>query len=139
MSTDRKGPIDEKEWEAQERGMLAARRGNAGGLDAAGESYRVLAEALDAAPLPGPPMDFAAGVLAQVARQEEGFERVLSRLLVGVFVIGALVVTGIYANEGLQLAEPVLGRGTPNLLLLGVGCVAVSWMGRRVHVTLRHD
>jgi hypothetical protein len=132
MSTDRKGPIDEREWDAQERGMHAARRAPIDPLDTESEAYRRLAEIMDSAPIPGPPANFAASVVAQVARQEEGFERLLWRGLVGAFAVATVSVLLIFGEDYFRLVSPVLGPGMPNLLLIGGGCAVLSWMGRRL-------
>ena len=87
MNTRDKHAIDESEWEAQERGMRAALGRDTDGLpDEAVATYRAVAEALMSAPRSEPPDDFAADVVERVARHDAGSERLLSRILLFVFL-----------------------------------------------------
>jgi hypothetical protein len=132
MSTNRTPPLDECEWDAQERALHAVRTRDPAALDADGESYRMLAESIDSMPLSGPPADFVARVTAHVAARESGFERVLSRTLFGVAVAAAIAVAAFYGETFARLLAPVMSRGTTSLALTGVGCAVLSWLANRL-------
>lgn len=122
-------PVDEREWESQERGMRAARDDGADTVDAVAKSYRRVAMALSSAPRCEPPPDFATAVVAQIANRDAGVERVLFRGLVLALTAASVIVTALYAGRWWQaLQEGMLEVGALQWVVAGMGCVALSWM-----------
>lgn len=125
-------PIDDAEWQAQERGLRAARDSvhAADGLDA---SYRLIAQAVQSAPGCEPPVDFAAAVVAHVASNEAGFERWLSQLLLAVFLVASGIVAVVYGGELWQTMQQGLGEGASGWIVAAITCAALSWMLASTH------
>lgn len=138
MSMTDKSLIDENEWKAQERGLRAALGRDAGGLDAAAMSYRVVSEALMSTPRSGPPDDFAAGVVKRVARHDAGLERFLSRILLVVFLVASAIVGVQYGEQWWQALHRTLSGDALGWVLAAMGCVTLSWMGNRLHELAGH-
>lgn len=132
MSTTDKTPIDENEWQAQERGMRAALRHDADGLDVAAANYRVIAKALMSTPRSEPPDDFAADVVKRIAHHDARFERLLSRILLTVFIVSSLIVGVLYGEQWWQPLHQALGDAAPGWVLTAMGCVILSWTGSRL-------
>lgn len=129
MSMTGKPVLDEREWQAQERGMRAAQRDDTSATDPQVANYRVVAQALRSAPHSQPPADFAAAVARlAAARSDAGLERVLSRMLLAVFVVSSVVVTALYGGRWWQSVHQTLGGDALAWLLAGMGCLAVSWL-----------
>lgn len=132
MSMTRESSIDEREWQAQERGMRAAHgddAGVAGIADLRTAHYRVVAQALRSTPGTQPPADFASSVARlAVTRSDAGLERVLSQILLVVFAISSLVVVALYGGRWWQSVHQAFGGDTLAWLLAGMGCLVVSWV-----------
>lgn len=129
MSMTKEPSIDEREWQAQERGMRAAQGDDADTADFPTAPYRVVAQALRSTPCSQPPVDFASSVARLAAsRSDAGIERMLSQMLLAVFAISALVVVGLYAGRWWQSVHQAFGDDTLAWLLAGTGCLVVSWM-----------
>ncbi len=124
-------PIDDAEWQAQERGLRAARDG-APAADGPDAAYRLVAKAAQSAPGSQPPADFAAVVVAHVARHEAGFERWLTNLLLAVFVIASGIVAAVYGGELWQTLQQGLGEGASGWVVAAISCAALSWIGSRL-------
>jgi hypothetical protein len=124
--------MDEAEWAAQERGMRAASGADAHGLSGTEASYRAVAEALASMPRSEPPADFAAGVVQRLARREAGLERPLSRILLAAFVLVAAILAVVHFEAGWQLLRQAFSDDALDWGVLGLGCVALSWVGHRV-------
>lgn len=139
MSKTREPSIDEREWQAQERGMRAARGDDAGVADSLTAHYRVVARALQSTPGSQPPVDFASSV-AQLAvtRSEPGLERMLSQILLVVFALSSLVVVALYGGRWWQSVHQAFGGDTLAWLLAGTGCLVVSWVFGQVR-SIRDD
>lgn len=135
MNSRKEVPIDEHEWEVQERGLRAARYGVAAGTDPAAESYRRVAAALDSAPRSEPPGDFAAGMVMQIAQQNAGIERVLFRGLVLALAASAVIVTALYGEQLLQAVQANSTDGALQWIAAGLGCMAMSWMAGQLRRT----
>jgi anti-sigma factor RsiW len=73
------------------------------------ESYRALAEALDGLPVPLPPADFTAGVLAAIDRRERAATRD-RRLVVGILGALAAAAAVLVGWAGLATVAPALSR-----------------------------
>jgi hypothetical protein len=131
MSKVDESGIDETEWAAQERGMRAAPAADAGGLDPAAGTYRIVAEALASMPRSHPPADFAADVLQRVVHSEAGLERPLSRVLLAVFLMVSAGVAVLYAGPAWLLLQQALDSDALGWVLAGMGCLALSWTGNR--------
>lgn len=129
MKETNKPRIDEAEWAAQERGMRAS--ADAHGLTGNEAAYRAVAEALASMPRSEPPADFAAGVVSQLARREAGLERHLPRILLVAFVGVATVLGVLNFEPGLQLLHQAFSDEALGWVVLGLGCVALSWAGHR--------
>lgn len=126
---DRKAPpVDDREWEIQERGMRAARGHGADASDPAAESYRRVAMAVATAPHRRPPADFATGVMQQIARREAGIERALFRSLLLVLAAAATVVATLYGGQWWRALQGASTAGALPWVMAGTGCVALSWM-----------
>lgn len=132
MSSTNKPQIDPNEWDAQERGLRAALGQPADGLDATATSYRLVAEAVISMPHTQPPADFAADVVQRVARHEAGLERLLSRVLLVVFLIACVFVAVHYGEPWWQALHLALDGEAMAWLLAGAGCMAVSWLCGRL-------
>lgn len=132
MSITREPPIDEREWQAQERGMRAAQGDDAdvaGTADLPTAHYRVVAQALQSTPGSQPPADFASSVAGlAVTRSEAVFERTLSKILLVVFAISSLVVVALYAGRWWQSVHQAFDGDALAWLLAGIGCLVVSWV-----------
>lgn len=132
MSPTPEPPIDEREWQAQERGMRTADGDDAdvaGKADVRTAHYRVVAQALQCAPGNQPPTDFASSVARlAVTRRDAGLERMVSRLLLFVFAVSSLVVVALYGGRWWQPVHLALGDDTLAWLLAGMVCLAVSWV-----------
>lgn len=138
MSMTREPPIDEREWQAQERGMRAARgqasaetdtSNTAGTADMPTAHYRAVAHALRTAPGSEPPIDFAISVAGLATpRSDAGLERTLSRILLAVFAVSSLVVLALYAPRGWQSVRQAFDGDGLAWLLAGIGCLLVSWV-----------
>jgi hypothetical protein len=132
-------PVDEREWQAQERAMREARDGVAS-VDPMTHRYRKVADALRT-PLPDLlPADFA----AQVARQAEAnatapivivpdapFERGLLRGAIGVLGLGSAVVAAVYGRAWIAPTLELLhldSNVAVNWALALAACVAASWL-----------
>jgi hypothetical protein len=140
MSKRETSPIDESEWEAQERGMRAAPGGDAGGLTGAAEAhYRLVGRALVSLPRSGPPAGFAADVVKRIARHDAGLERLLSRLLLAAFLVASAFVGARYGEQWWQALNASFGGDALGWLLIATGCVGLSWMGRRCLELANHD
>ncbi|MCX7033061.1 MAG: hypothetical protein NT046_03705 [Arenimonas sp.] len=123
--------IDESEWEAQERGMRAASGADAEGLSGTAATYRAVAEALASMPRSEPPADFAAGVVHRLARRDAGLERPLSRILLVAFVSVAAILGLAYYEAGWQLLRQAFSDDALGWVVLGLGCVTLSWASHR--------
>lgn len=130
-------PIDDAEWQAQERGLRAARGRDAGApdaseLEAAAASYRVIAKALRSSPRSEPPADFAADVVRRVASHEAGLERLVSRILLAVFLVASTIVGAVYGQQWWQGLNQEPNDGMSGWVLAAVGCVTLSWLCGRL-------
>jgi hypothetical protein len=128
---------DEREWQAQERAMQCERAGlEIPASDALSTGYLAVAQALNQAPKPLLPADFAARVAALAAsgRQSTEVESKLERaLLLGlstVFGLCALAAVVIYGSSWLGNSFSMLAQvGTLNLAwpMALAACLGVSW------------
>lgn len=136
MNSKKAPPIDDREWEIQERGMRAAHSRRAEATDPAVECYRRVATALLHAPRSEPPADFASAVVAQVAVRDTGIERALFRSLFVVLAAVSVIVTALYGDQWWRAVQGVPVEGALQWLVAGTGCVALSWMGGQLHQML---
>ena len=132
MNTTTPPEFDPREWEAQERGLKAARTREAGAIDPAAADYRAVARALASAPRSQPPPGFAADVALLAARREAGLDRLLSRLLPPMFVVASLGAGARYGGAWWHAVQPSLGADALGWLLVGAGCVGLSWFMRQL-------
>lgn len=129
MSMTREPLIDEREWQAQERGMHAAQGDDTGVADSRTAHYRVVAQALRSTPVSQPPVDFASNVARlAVTRSDAALERMLSKILSVVFAISSLLVIALYGGRWWQSVHQAFGGDALAWPLAGVGCLAVSWV-----------
>jgi len=132
MSMTDKPLVDESEWEAQERGKRAAPGRDAAGLDAAAAAYRIVAKTVVSIPRSEPPDDFAAAVVKRIARQDAELERLLSRILLVVFVAACIVVGVQYGGQWWQALHRTLGDAALGWMVAGTGCLTLSWVLRQL-------
>ncbi|MEZ5463441.1 hypothetical protein [Dokdonella sp.] len=133
---------DEREWQAQERAMQCERAGlEIPASDTLGTAYLAVAQALNQAPEPLLPADFAARVAALAAsgRQATEIESRLERfLLLGLsaaFGVCALAAVVIYGSNWLGNSFSMLAQvGTLNLAwpMALAACLGVSWFSEAV-------
>ncbi|UXI66506.1 hypothetical protein [Tahibacter amnicola] len=127
-------PRREREWQAQERGRLAAAwKLPAGEVDSEAQVYRLMAEVLSQPPVTVLPPDFARRVAQRAAMADPGPE---SRLERGGLWLSVLVLAGVALFFGLteggqwldqaQRAFPSAGRMANGWGLLFVVCVGVT-------------
>jgi hypothetical protein len=130
--------FDEREWLAQERARIAARDGAQITGDPMAARYRRVADALRA-PLPdGLPADFAARMARTVeapavapAATDSGFERGLTRALIGMFGLAGAVVAAMYGANWLPPFFELLhldSTAAVNWALALGACVGASWL-----------
>lgn len=132
MNATNEPAIDEREWSAQETGMRAVYGRDTGEFSAAAADYRIVAEALRSAPRSQPPDDFAAGVAARIDRQNAGVERVVSRILVTVFMATSIAATVRYGSQAWQPLRQSLGDDALAWILIGMGCLVLTWLCRQL-------
>ena len=138
-------PIDEREWQAQERAVRDAREG-VPSTDPLARHYRKVADALRA-PLPDAlPDDFAASIarLAEAnarapapvpdlvqAAQSGSLERGLLRGALGVFGLGSAVVVGLWGPTWVAPIASFLqldSAAAVNWALALGACVGTTWL-----------
>lgn len=128
-----KNPAAEREWQAQERAMHAARTGEPAPDNARTRAYRQIDSALRADDAIGLPADFAEQLAAKAGpvrtattAPEAGFEKQLTRLLLAALVIAGLVVAVLEGGNWFQ-ADPAAWSvaGNPWVLAL-LACLGAS-------------
>lgn len=127
--------IDEREWQAQEQ-ALRDRRAGVAATDGDGSDYRLIDAALRRAPPPALPMDFAAAVARQLARQPK--PAIDARLEMGLTVVMllTLAIAGLFyaQQDGRDWLAPIsrlvpqLPAMSVRLIVIVLACVASSWM-----------
>ncbi len=126
-------PDAEREWQAQERAMHAARTGEPAADDARTRAYRQIDAALRADDAIALPADFAEQLAAKAGRvptvataPETGLEKQLTRLLLAALVIAGLVVAVLEGGSWFQ-ADPAAWSvaGNPWVLAL-LACLGAS-------------
>lgn len=133
MNMNIEPPVDPGEWDAQERGRLAAaQRGEATASEPGASAYLQVALALRSAPLGEPPPGFAAEVAACVSQcTDDRTERVFVRsfgVVVGVALAAVLVLYGPQCWEAMR---STMTEGSLRLLMATAGCLGVSLAARR--------
>jgi hypothetical protein len=127
-------PLDEREWQLQERALQEERAGAASGDEPALADYRRVVRAL-CTPLPADlPADFAVRVAARAARRrrlQSRLEDVLTQLLLAALGIAGGVVAvqsgGAWLQDATALVpRQVLGLGLPWGLAI-LACLGLSW------------
>lgn len=137
-----KHPAAEREWQAQEAALRAAREGRAP-ADARDAAYRHIDATLRADDAIGLPADFAEQIAAKAGpaptaatAPETGLEKQLTRLLLAALVIAGLVVAVLEGGSWFQ-ADPAAWSvaGNPWVLAL-LACLGASqgaeWLRRRL-------
>lgn len=128
-----KDPAAEREWQAQEAAMHAARAGEPTTDDARSRTYRQIDAALRADDAITLPADFAEQLAAKAGpvptaatAPETGLEKQLTRLLLAALVIAGLVVAVLEGGSWFQ-ADPAAWSvaGNPWVLALLV-CLGAS-------------
>lgn len=130
-------PVDEAEWQAQERAWRDERDGAARGDDPLQTSYRTIVRALRVPPPGRLPSNFAVQVAARAARMathrplDLRFEQRLVRALVGVFALSAAAAAALYGQQAIAglaaLVPAISGDGSRDWITLVAGCMALSW------------
>lgn len=138
MNGNKEFPVDDREWDSQERGLRAARDRGMDAMDPTAESYRRVARAVLNAPRCEPPADFAAGIVARIAVQDAGIERALFRCLLLVLATSSAVVAALYGGQWWQAMQGMFSGGALRWVLAGAACTALSWMIGRLHQPADH-
>ncbi len=128
-------PVEEREWQAQERALQDLRAGVAA-QDPLAARYRAVVAALRAPVPDGLPPDFAARVAAQVARVAHApldtrLERTLVNALTVLLGLSGAVTAAVYGRQWLPaiLAPLHLDSASAINWALALGtCVAMSWL-----------
>lgn len=136
MNSNKEPPFDDREWEIQELGMLAARGDGTDAMDPAAESYRRIATALINTQRYDPPPDFAVGVVEQIAVRDAGIDRVIFRSFALVLVAASIIMAALYGDQWWQAIQEELTGSARQWLTVGTGCVVLSWMMGRLHQLL---
>ena len=136
MSTSKDTPVDEYEWELQERAMQAARDHRGPTTCPAAESYRRVAVALSSA-RSEPPAGFASAMARQIAQQNPGIERALFCGLFLALAASSVVVTALYGGQWWQAVQGISHGGAGQWVLAGTGCMIFSWMISRLRQPAR--
>lgn len=136
-------PAAEREWQAQERAMHAARTGETAPDDARTHAYRQIDAALRADEAIALPADFAERLAAKAGpvptaatSPETGFEKQLTRLLLAALVIAGLVVAVLEGGSWFH-TDPAAWSvaGNPWVLAL-LACLGASqgaeWLRQRL-------
>lgn len=132
-------PMNEAEWQAQERARRNARLHLSAAADDAGSApYRLLAQALRETPMPALPEDFARNVAqrALAAASDDGrMERAMTAVL-GITLGLAGTVTALYYGAAWWEASASLVEGgsasAAGWVAALAGCVGLSWLAGRV-------
>lgn len=138
-------PVDEREWQAQERARLEARTGTHVPDAAADLAARRVADALRQPPADGLPADFAVRVARLALSQPHAaavdvrFETILLRWLVALFVAGGLVTLTVYGGTLAAQLRPALGVEGPAWASALAACAGLSWTLDRMLRSLRRD
>ena len=125
---DDAGPIDEREWQAQECAQRAERLHLSGDAD---PSYRRVAAALRNAPPVALPADFARRMALRVgaATLDLRMERWLFLACCAVLAVAVPVAFALYGGSGVEVAAavfPSLSQAAPGWLLAVAACVALN-------------
>jgi hypothetical protein len=137
MSNHEKFPIDEREWQAQERALREVRAGAAprdaalGGDDALVARYRDVARALAVPPASGLHAGFATEVAQLAAKRhaapDAGLERGLLRMLVLAMALSSAVVVAVYGVQWWRASAQLLGTDALGWTIAVAACAALSW------------
>jgi hypothetical protein len=97
------GEREQREWDAQERGVAAERAGGLAVGDGAVDEYRLVARALRSPPLDALPLDFAAKTAARARREarvaNENVELWLERGLVALLLLAGAAAIRAYGSD----------------------------------------
>lgn len=137
-------PLNESEWQAQERARRNARLHLSAAADDAGSApYRLLAQALRETPMPALPADFARNVAqrALAATADDGrLERAMTAVL-GVTLGLAGAVTALHYGAAWWEASASLVAGdsasAAGWIAAVAGCMGLSWLAGRVRPLAR--
>jgi hypothetical protein len=131
------GPVDEREWQAQERALREMRAGMAprdaapGSDDALAARYRHVARALAVPPAPGLHAGFAVQVAQLAATRhaapDTDFERGLLRALLLAMALSSAVVVAVYGVQWWRASAQLLGTDTLGWTIAVAACAALSW------------
>ena len=125
---DDAAPIDEREWQAQERALRAERLHLSGDAD---PGYRRVAAALRNVPPVALPADFARRMAQRVgaATLDLRVERWLLLACCALLAIAVPVAFALYGRSGVEVAAavfPSLSQAAPGWLLAVTACVALN-------------
>jgi len=135
MNSHEKFPVDEREWQAQERALREIRSGmgprdaSTGGDETLVARYRRVAQALRVPPPSGLHAGFAAEVarLAGQAAPDTGIERGLLRALASAMALSSAVVVAAYGVQWWRALVHLLGSDALGWTLAAAACAAMSW------------
>lgn len=117
MTSDKPLPIDEADWQAQERTLRS-------------QENSVLASALATHRIGEPPVDFAASVVASVALRESAAERRTIRLLLAAFAVVIGVAIAFYGASCWQALNALPGDHARGWVVIGLTCIVLSSVPR---------
>ena len=137
MKTSDIDPLDAREWMAQERGLRAARTGEADDPASAardpradieaGRDYRRVASAIATAPRSLPPADFAAAVAARAGAPANGFERNLAASLLLLLGAAAPIAALSAIGPAWHALRFGLGGSTLGWAAVVAACMGITW------------
>lgn len=127
-------PVDEREWQLQERALREERDGAPGGDDPVLAQYRQVARALRAPLADALPADFAAQVAARAsarARTDGRLEQVATQLLLATLAFAGVVTAALYGGAWWRASIALLPASHADVALQWalaiVGCLGLSW------------
>lgn len=132
MNVSGKDPVDEQEWQCQERGRRAARGHGAGAMDMYSSDYCIIAQALDDMPRSEPPIDFANDLVKQVVGQDCARARGVSSSRLMLLVLAWLVAVIAYGWQGYSMLRLQYGDDALAWPLAAVACIGLSWLCGRL-------
>lgn len=137
-------PVDEQEWQLQERALRAERSGAIAGDDPLLERYRQVARALRR-PLPAaPPADFARSValrMAMHAAPDTRLEQQLLHVLSALLALSAVAAMALYGSQWLHAFAALLPSMAAGSAAAGLAfhwtlalaaCLGLSWSLERL-------
>lgn len=130
------------EYDTQERALRQERGDCTLPRDPQTDAYRLVHRAIDAAPMPAIPADFAARMAAQVTgigAEDARLESLLQRIALMIAVAAALLFSAPYLmSAGAELATVSRQLPMPILLASGIGMAVAAGIDRLLSTRHQH-